>query len=85
MGWKEFKLKVQGLSRGRNGFFDAARVDLVRVPPTPGTSGDDIVMEVYSRRVGRTAPIKLSICPQDAVDIGRHLVKLGMGLDEPGS
>ena len=70
-----FKCPVDS-SRGRNGFFKAVRAVVWRFDD-PGNP--NVCVDLYSKRVGGTAPAIMRISHQDAIRLGHLLVAAGMG------
>jgi len=58
--------------RGRNGFFDGSRIFVVKTEQS-GTLPAEVLVEVYSSKVGRDAPIRISLTPEDARKLGEIL------------
>ena len=54
--------------RGRNGPFNASRVEV-----KAGSLEDVLFIDVYSKRVGRTAPIQMTISEAEASELIRAL------------
>lgn len=57
-------------ARGRNGYFKPRDMNVYRYV------NDSIVVEVFSGRRGKRAPVMLELSKQDALDLGMTLIRL---------